>query len=166
MKNLLLSALCAVAVTTSYAQQYKTALGIRGDWSNLDIAYGDISFKHFLGESSNAIDATFGFGRRHVWLQGMYARNYPIFSSVEWYWAAGADIGYWNQNYNYREDGKSIAGIWTGFDANIGIEYTFPMFPVNVAFDVGPTLRMYPYVEVGPMVGFSIRYAFKSKAGR
>ena len=161
MKNLLLSLVCAITFTTSYAQTYTTALGIRGDWSNLDIAYADINLKHFINGTPNAFEATLGFGRRHLWFQGMYERNYALGNNVEWYWGAGGDLGYWNQNYAYREDGKENAGIWTGIDANIGIEYTFPSFPINVAFDVGPTLRMYPYVEIGPLIGFSIRYAFR-----
>ena len=163
MRKALLSLVAAMACSLSYAQHYTTALGIRGDWSNLDVAYGDINVKHFLNGTPNAIEATLGFGRRHLWLQGMYERNYAIGSSVEWYWGVGGDVGYWSKNYNYREDGKANAGVWTGIDGAIGIEYTFPMFPVNVALDAGPTVRMYPYVEVGPMVGFSIRYAFGHK---
>ena len=161
MKNLLISLVCAMSFSTGYTQQYTTAIGIRGDWSNLDIAYADLNLKHFMNGTPSAIETTLGFGRRHVWVQGMYIRNYPITGGFEWYWGAGGDIGYWSQNYAYREDGKESAGVWTGFDGNIGIEYTFPEFPVNVSLDAGPTLRMYPYVEVGPLVGFSIRDAFR-----
>ena len=59
MKNLLLSLVYATAFTPSYAQQYTTAIGVRGDWSNLDVAYSDFSLKHFINGSSNAFEATF-----------------------------------------------------------------------------------------------------------
>lgn len=161
MKKLLLSLVCMSVISLTHAQQYRTSLGVRGDWSNLDVAYSDFSLKHFINGSSNAIEATFGFGRRHVWLQGMYERNHCLGKGVEWYWGLGGDIGYWNQNYAYRTDGRDYAGVWTGIDANIGLEYTFPSFPINIALDAGPTVRMYPFVEVGPLVGFSVRYAFR-----
>ena len=163
MKKLLISLVCAAAFTTSYAQQYITALGIRGDWSNLDVAYSDINLKHFISGSSNAYEVTLGFGRRHLWIQGMYERNFLLGKGVEWYLGAGADIGYWSQNYDRSIDNRTNAGVWTGLDANIGIEYTFSSFPINVALDAGPTVRMYPYVEVGPLIGFSVRYAFRQR---
>ena len=163
MKNLLLSLVYATAFTPSYAQQYTTAIGVRGDWSNLDVAYSDFSLKHFINGSSNAFKATFGFGRRHVWFQGMYERNFSLSKGFEWYWGVGGDIGYWNQDYDYVRDDKENAGIWTGIDANMGIEYTFQSFPINIALDAGPTIRMYPYVEIGPLIGLSIRYAFRRR---
>lgn len=161
MKQLLISLVCATACTTSHAQQYTTAIGVRGDWSNLDVAYSDLSLKHFINGTRNAFEVDLGFGKRHVWLQGMYERNFALPKNFEWYWGLGGDIGYWNQDYDYSRDDKDNAGVWTGIDANIGLEYTFQSFPINVALDVGPTIRMYPFVEVGPMIGGSIRYAFR-----
>jgi hypothetical protein len=163
MRKLLITLVCATASTFSYAQQYTTALGVRGDWSNLDVAYSDINLKHFINGTSNAFEATLGFGRRHLWFQGMYERNFLIGKGVEWYWGIGGDIGYWNKNYDRSTDNRENVGVWTGIDANIGIEYTFPSFPINIALDAGPTVRMYPFVEVGPLIGFSVRYAFRRK---
>lgn len=163
MKKFLISSVCAMAFTLSYAQQYRTALGVRGDWSNLDVAYADINLKHFINGTSNAFEATLGFGRRHLWLQGMYERNFSLRKGVEWYWGLGGDIGYWSKNYDRSTDSRENTGVWTGIDAAVGIEYTFSSFPINIALDAGPTVRMYPFVEVGPLIGFSIRYAFRQK---
>ena len=161
MKKSLISLVCALAFTTSYAQQYRTSLGVRVDWSNLDVAYSDLSLKHFMGETSNAFEFTLGFGRSHVWTQIMYERNYPLGHGFEWYWGLGGDIGYWDSNS--RVDDRENQGIWSGIDSNIGIEYTFSSFPINIALDVGPTFRVYPFVEVGPLMGLSVRYAFKNR---
>lgn len=161
MKNLLISLFFSAAISTGYSQYYNTAIGVKGSWSNLDIALADLSVKHFIKGSPSAIEANLGFGRRYGWLQAMYVRNYRFFNDVEWYWGIGGDAGYWNENYSHIENGQRYAGWWSGVDANLGMEYTFSSLPINVSVDVGPTLRTIPYVKLGVMTGFAVRFAIK-----
>jgi hypothetical protein len=35
--------------------------------------------------------------------------------------------------------------------------------PINLAFDMGPTVRILPDVKLGIMAGFALRYAFRGR---
>ncbi len=160
MRTLLISSLISLASLTVNAQQYNTAIGIKGDWSNLNVGLGQLSVKHFFN-SSNAIDASIGFGRRYGWLNLMYEHNQPFIGNTDWYFGVGADFGIWNTNYDDRYESSERSGVWTGINGNIGIEYTFADMPINLAFDMGPTFRIAPDVKLGILAGFALRYAFR-----
>lgn len=160
MRTLLISILIMLTCFTSNAQQYNTAVGIKGDWSNLNVGLGVLSVKHFFN-SPNAIDASIGFGRRYGWLNVMYESNQPFIGETDWYFGVGADFGIWNTNYDGRYESTERSGTWIGINSNLGIEYTFQDFPINLAFDMGPTLRIAPDVKLGILAGFALRYAFR-----
>lgn len=160
MKKLLIFLFLSASLTTT-AQSYRTSFGFKLDWSNLDVAMGDFSMKHFFNGTPSALEVNFGIGRRRGWLQAMYHRNQPLFKGAEWYWGLGGDVGYWNNNYDYFHNGRQYEGFWTGADGTIGVEYTFNSLPINVSLDVGPTVRVIPYVAVGFMSGFAVRFALR-----
>jgi hypothetical protein len=162
MRSLLISSIFALSCLTANAQQYNSALGVRLDWSTLNVGLGELSFKHFFN-SPNAIDVNFGIGRRYIWTHVMYERNQPFIGDTEWYYGFGADFGYWNTNYDGRYNDEERDGFWTGIDGNLGIEYTFVDMPINLAFDMGPTVRILPDVKLGIMAGFALRYAFRGR---
>lgn len=160
MKTLLSSFVFCSLLFSSKAQQYSTAIGFKGSVSNLDVAGADFSMKHFFN-SPNALEVNLGFSRNYVWLQGLYAYNIEMRRGVEWYYAFGGDFGYWNRNYAHYNNRKEYEGFWLGADANMGLEYTFDSFPINVSVDIGPTLRVIPYLKLGVMSGFAVRFALK-----
>jgi hypothetical protein len=159
MKKILISILIC-SFSSVYAQQYRTAIGVKGVWSNLDIALADFSVKHFF-DTPNAIEVNLGVRRSAGWLQGMYVRNAPLKNDFDWYWGIGGDIGVWRKDYIHVNNGNRYQGFWLGLDANLGVEYTFTGVPINISFDVGPTIRTIPYIDIGVMSGFSCRFAIK-----
>lgn len=56
---------------------------------------------------------------------------------------------------------KDFEGFWLRTDPNVGLEYMFNSFPINVSLDAGPTLRVIPYIKLGVMSGFAVRFALK-----
>jgi hypothetical protein len=137
-----------------YGQQYKTAIGFKGGFPG----YGAINVKHFLHDFT-AVEARFGGGGNMIFLQGLYEQNKPLQDDFEWYWGAGADLGVWT--VNYLNNGMSYTGANGGLDGVVGIEYTFSQFPVNVAFDMGPSLRLFPYVGFTWGGGLAARFTLK-----
>lgn len=144
----------------SYGQQYNTAIGIKGGYHYFGGA--SLNLKHFLGGSS-AIEASIGGGPRHLWFQALYERNQALSQGFEWYWGIGGDLGIWSGGYSYYhpKHDKYYSGMWAGADAVLGIEYTFKEIPINIALDMGPTIRLFPYVGFGWAGGFAIRFAIK-----
>lgn len=139
-----------------FGQQYKTAVGVKGDWSNINVDMAQFSVKHFFS-SPSAVEVNFGAARRFVWLEGMYHYNSPIANGFDWYVGGGVDLGYRNKT---RDDTYEYEGFWGGTTGVLGVEYTFDVIPLNFALDVGPTMRLLPDMEVGLKMGFAARYAF------
>jgi hypothetical protein len=160
-KYLLLLALSTLG-NLAYGQQYKTAVGIKGDWSTLNIDMAQLSVKYFFQEP-NAFEINFGAGRQFIWLEGMYLYNHPLQNDFDWYAGGGLDLGYWGKHSAGRLNTQATQGFWGGATGVFGVEYTFDFIPINVALDAGPTLRMIPDFEVGMKVGFAARYAFGAK---
>ncbi|MCR9171468.1 MAG: hypothetical protein NXI10_03180 [bacterium] len=160
MKKILLILALSTLGTSSYAQQYKTAIGIKGDWSTLNVDMAQFSVKHFFQEP-NAFEINFGAGRQFIWLEGLYLYNHPLKNDFDWYAGGGVDLGYWGQHSAGRLDTQATNGFWGGATGVFGVEHTFDFIPINVALDAGPTLRMIPNFEVGLKIGFAVRYAFR-----
>ena len=156
----LLAALIFVSVIhTSTAQQYKTAVGVRGDWSSLGLDLAQFSVKHFF-RAPSAIEFNLGLRRHFFWMEGMYHYNQALKNDFDWYLGAGLDLGYWDKNKVNAFDRLSESGFWGGATGVFGIEYTFDFIPLNFSLDAGPNLRLIPQVELGLKVGFSARFAF------
>lgn len=142
------------------AQQYNTAVGVKGDWSTLNYDLAQISVKHFFN-SPYAIEANLGFGVQYLWLEGVCHRNMPLKGDVEWYAGGGADVGYWFTKNVRADNPNPHQGVWTGTTALVGLEFTTNVIPLNFALDAGPTFRFTPTPQIGLKVGFAARYAFK-----
>jgi len=159
MKKAALLLVLSMVGSSAFGQQYKTAIGIKGDWSSLNADMAQFSFKHFYS-GPNAIEVNLGAGRRYLWLEGMYLFHHPLKSDFDWYAGGGLDFGYWNTNYDGRYDNATRSGFWSGVTGVFGIEYTCGFIPLNFALDAGPTVRALPDFEVGLKIGFAARYAF------
>ncbi len=158
-RHLIVWACTCVFSLSVLSQQYNTAVGVKGDWSNLDINLAELSVKHFF-TGFDALETNIGFGRRYLWLEGMYHRNQPLKGNIDWYGGAGLDLGYWNTNYDNRYDNETHSGYWSGINAVVGLEYTTDFIPINLALDLGPTIRVIPERQIGLRVGFACRFAF------
>lgn len=159
MKKLLLVFIISIVGQSAFGQRYNTAVGVKGDWSSLDVDLAEFSVKHFFAPSS-AFEINFGAGRRFIWLEGLYLVNKPLKGDFDWYVGGGVDLGYWNTNYDNQYDRSTHSGFWGGATGVFGLEYTFKVVPLNFALDVGPTFRLVPDMAVGVKVGFATRFAF------
>jgi hypothetical protein len=155
-KIVLLLVLSLGMISTSFGQQYKTAIGIKGGFPG----YGAVSIKHFLG--AGAIEGNIGGGARHIWLQGLYEQNYGIDGGLEWYWGLGADVGFWDNDYYWHHGNHYYyGGSWGGLDGVLGLEYTFEQIPIDLALDAGPRIRLWPYVGFDFGGALAVRFAIK-----
>jgi hypothetical protein len=144
----------------AFAQQYKTAIGVRGDWSNLKNDLAQLSLKHFLNDR-NALEVNLGFGERYVWSEFNHHINQPLNKELDWYLGYGMNLGYWNTNYDNRYDAAERSGFWWGFGGLLGLEFTTKVFPLNFALDAGPAVSLLPTPKVGVKMGFAARYAIR-----
>lgn len=162
MKKVLFTLLLAFGITgLAQAQQYGTAIGLKGGFPG----YGAVSVKHNLGGSSY-IEGNLGGGYRHLWIQGLYEKNFNIEGGLDWYIGGGADFGFWSDGYRYYRGRYNDyyygrGGAWGGLDGIIGIEYTFDEIPINLALDATPNIRLFPYVGFGIYGSFAVRFAIK-----
>ena len=159
MKKSLLILLLSILSAPAFSQQYKTAIGIKGDWSNLGYDMSQFSVKHFFSEP-NAFEINFGASRNNIHLEGLYLYNSPLRNNFDWYAGGGLDVGYFGHTNTGREDTRQSNGFYSGVSGVFGVEHTFDFIPINLALDAGPTIRVIPNFEVGLKVGFAVRYGF------
>lgn len=158
-RKLFLIGLLLLSICLLRAQDYKTAIGIRGAW------FSGISVKHFLKENT-ALEG-FLHGRwRGVGLTGLFELERNTGEPyLNWYCGAGAHISSYNRYYYYRPgnsryyDGR-IFGV--GVDGILGLEYTLKDIPLNLALDAHP---FFDLIEGGwgfrYDMGLSIRFAIR-----
>lgn len=163
MKKLILLAFVIFGLSNlTNAQQYRTAIGIKGGFPG----YGSLSVKHNIGGTSY-LEGNLGGGYRHLWLQGLYEKNFNIQGGLDWYLGGGADVGFWSDGYYYygrghhHHDYYTGRGAWGGIDGIVGLEYTFEEVPINLALDVTPTIRLFPHVGFYMYGSLAIRFAIK-----
>lgn len=141
----------------SFAQSYKTALGVRVGSEN------GISVKHFLNET-NALEGQLTSRWRGWSLHGLYELNGNAFevANLNWFFGGGAHVGFYDR-YNGNPwfddfDNETVFGL----DLIIGLEYTFDEIPLNLGIDWKPEINLVGYEGFwGDEVGLSIRFAFR-----
>jgi hypothetical protein len=158
MRNLLVVMYLLANSFVAFNQQYAVAIGIKGGRHYNGGA--SLSLKHFV-KSNGAFEWNLGGGKNDLWLQGLFEMNYPLKKGVEWYWGLGADVGTWRNGFQFfsKPNQSYYSGVWTGVEGVIGWEYTFKQAPINLAMDIGPTFRMYPYFGATICGGMALRYA-------
>lgn len=154
MKNCLILLAIIASTSFSFAQNYKTAIGIKGGYPG----YGSLNAKHFLG-SKNAIEGSIGGGANTLWLQGLYELNYTLEDGLNWYFGGGANVGFYS--FKNTITNERTSNMILGINGVLGIEYTFEDFPLNVALDTGPNIRIINSFGFGWGAGIAVRYAIK-----
>ena len=154
MKNCLILLVIIASTFFSYAQNYKTAVGIKGGYPG----FGSLNGKHFLN-SKTAIEGSIGGGSNTLWLQGLYELNFSLEDGLNWYAGGGANVGF----YSYKNplNNQRTSNMILGINGIVGIEYTFEDFPLNVALDTGPNIQIINSFGFGWGAGIAIRYAIK-----
>ncbi len=153
---IILSLLCSILYAN--AQDYKTAIGIRGGFSN------GLTVKHFLS-SSNSIEGILSTRWRGFNLTGIYQWNIPLSEDgFNFYYGVGAHIGTWNGGKKYKnpwfDEDRNYTVI--GLDGMVGVEYTFTQIPFNISLDYKPGFNIIGHTGFwGDEFAFSLRYTIK-----
>jgi len=137
MKKLIVLAIAIVISVSTYAQNYKSSVGLRLGYPTAG------TYKTFVSESS-ALEGIVGFGSYSSYLSYINLRaNYLIhtdFESVDklqWYYGAGVGAFIWSYDNFYYTERSNNLGI--GISGIIGAEYTFEDIPLAVSIDWAPT---------------------------
>ena len=154
MRNSLVILVLFAVTTFSYSQNYKTAIGVKGGYPG----YGSLNGKHFLN-SKTAIEGSIGGGTNTLWLQGLYELNFSLEQGLNWYAGGGANVGFYS--FKNTITNERTSNMILGLNGILGIEYTFEDFPLNVALDTGPNLRIINSFGFGWGAGIAVRYAIK-----
>jgi len=157
MKKFVFGMMLLMAFSISLnAQNYTTGVGFRGGLSN------GLTIKHFIS-SSSAIEGIVAGRWGGILITALYEFdnefNTPGFN---WYYGAGGHVGIWNtpKHASWWVEGDVSSPI-IGVDAVLGIEYTFPEFPLSISLDWKPAFNLIGYTGVWADSGaFSIRYVF------
>jgi hypothetical protein len=164
MKKLTLLAILIVSglfLSNKASAQYQTAVGLKfGGYEN------GISGKYFMNPDA-ALEGVLGFRSHGLAITGLYEVSQTAFGVKElnFYFGPGAHIGavgagtykrYNGDDYEYHN-----SSILLGIDGTIGLEYTFPDYPIAVSLDLNPRVELAtgPFFDLAP--GLGIKYVFK-----
>jgi hypothetical protein len=140
----MVSALFAIASSSSHAQDYKTGIGLR-----LGGLSSGISVKGFVN-STAAIEGIASFAHRSFILTGLYEvhRDIPNAEGLKWFYGGGAHLGFFRYGgyyhvYKYRGDLIYVSDegdnrVVPGIDFILGLDYKFTNAPVNLGLDIKP----------------------------
>jgi hypothetical protein len=150
MKRLVITLTLVICIFVfANAQDYKTALGLRGGWG-----YG-LTIKHFLGEKS-AVEGLLSSHWSGFEITGLYEIHNPAFEvdRLKWFYGGGAHLGSYGSSY------AGGTGIMIGVDGILGLDYSFSEFPINISVDWKPSFNIVGYSHFYNGGAFSIRYIF------
>ncbi|HVN56759.1 MAG TPA: hypothetical protein VMT63_00540 [Bacteroidales bacterium] len=156
MKKILTIVAFVMIAAAAKAQDYKTSLGIRAG-----LPYG-ATIKHFL-DKTDALEGILASRWGGLVVTGLYEKeswtgHYP---GLNWYWGAGAHVGFWSNSDNPNLTKNYSGGPVLGADGVLGLEYTFDQIPLNLAADLLPTVNLIGYTGWGGLnFAISIRYVF------
>jgi hypothetical protein len=131
-----------LASTASFAQNYRTGIGLRGG-----PGYG-ITVKHFVGDKS-ALEGIISPRWQGIMFTGMYQKHAVAFDAkrLQYYGGIGGHIGFYDyQNRNSNNNpwlGSGDSHTIAGADLILGIEYTFSFIPFNIGVDWKPSLNLW-----------------------
>ena len=140
-----------------FAQEYKTAIGLRGG-----VTQG-ITLKHFTSGTS-AFDFIFGTYKRGVHLVLLYeihAHNVFDVPNLSLFYGPGGHFGHFNHS-NIRHWGdyeNDVIAI--GVDFVLGVEYTFDEIPINIGIDIKPAFNIIPAIRYWQGGALFLRYTIR-----
>lgn len=161
MKKILTFALIFVTAMTVNAQRsYNTAVGVKAGAYSLGGGAG-LNLKHFIS-NANAIEFVLGGGNNHLYIDGFYEWQFDtgLTPGLDWYAGLGAGIGFFGNNYKYDNYYKGNGRTYLNVGAIVGLDYTIPNVPINLAFDVGPRFGILNSRGFGFGGALALRYAF------
>lgn len=143
---LLTTGFFAVSNAQNMSSSYRTSLGAKGYFG--DGSIGGFNVKHFLNGNS-AVEGSLLFRNKVFLIEGLYEWHGAISGAqgLKWYVGPGAWIGSSFNNFVFAGRGT------------LGLDYKFNGAPINVAFDLNPTLTFTPDVDFSFFAGIAFRFA-------
>ncbi|MDH5382724.1 MAG: hypothetical protein OEW75_17850 [Cyclobacteriaceae bacterium] len=143
------------------AQNYKTAIGIRGG------LYNGLTIKHFTG-GNKAIEGLLASRWGGFNITGLLEFDNSIsdVDGLSWFYGFGGHIGSWGNNKSayFYDPNQPDTYRYTiiGLDGILGLEFTIPNAPFAFQLDWKPVFNLSGYNGfIGDGGAFSIRYAIK-----
>jgi len=118
----------------AHAQKYNSAVGVRGGYNFAG------TYKKFINET-NAFEVYAGLAgyRGGIYGGALYQIHKPLdfegIENLDWYYGGGAYAGLYSSYYGYSSN------FYVGINLNIGLDYKFDEFPVNVSMDWAPGIN-------------------------
>ncbi len=160
MKKLLIvlafSAFMAVAAS---GQDYGTAIGYRGGYSN------GLTFKHFF-EPDKAAEALLTSRYKGFNFTGLYEIHQPVFgiTGFYWYYGFGGHFGSWHGDPKYKNYDEDRNYRVLGIDGIIGAEYNIGAIPFSISLDYKPGFNITGGSYFWPdEFALSVRYVWGSR---
>ena len=141
----------------SAQHDYKNAIGIRVNEG------AGITLRHFLDDKTS-VEGIVYTRWGGINLTGLYQVNYPVFTEPGFkaYFGAGAHFGIWDGAHTPWWDDDHGTHAVIGIDGQLGLEYTFDPFPLNLAIDWKPAINLIGRTNFwAGDLGLSVRYAIK-----
>jgi hypothetical protein len=153
------SIFCVTIVLFSFlakSQDYKTAFGLRGGFSN------GLTIKHFLS-GTNAIEGilTTRWGGFNV--TGLFeVHNTLPTEGLCWYYGGGIHMGVWDGSKGNPWVGGGQTTSVIGIDGILGMGYTFVDIPLNLSVDWKPAYNLLGHSGIwADNFALSVRYTIK-----
>ena len=154
---ILVTLIVAISGITS-AQDYETAIGLRGG-----LASG-VTLKHFVA-SDLAVEGILTTHFRGLQITGLAEIHQPAFDvpGLAWFYGGGGHVGF----YSYYEGHPWFSESYTGsrgvigVDGILGLEYTIQELPICLSIDLKPAFNLVGYSGFVNGGGISARYTFR-----
>jgi len=155
MRKLFMVSIFSICLSTVFAQDYNTGIGLRGGY------FKGVTFKHFISDNK-ALEVLAGTHRSGMNLTLLYQIHNNAFGveRLNWYYGGGGHIGFRygaNAERGTRGEPYSVIGI----DGILGMEYNFKEIPINLSLDWKPALNLIGHSGFwGTDGALSIRFIF------
>lgn len=152
----LVASLIALYGGISKAQDYHTAVGLRGG------IFSGITVKHFIGDKK-VVEGILASRWQGLAVIGLLEFQKPTTTEhLFWYWGVGGHVGLYNKDryHNFQSPYSSGSFVNVGVDGVLGLEYQFKDFPLDLSIDIKPFLD---FIDTEPRIldtGVSARYYF------
>jgi len=157
--------ICGTAFSAKAQSDYSTAVGLRAAWG---IA---LTGKKFINDNA-AIEGIlhyrrwgyFSYNYNRVTIMGLYQHHNrldDVIPGLAWYFGGGAFVGFYGGDFDFV-DGSDDGSTYLGIAGNLGVDYKFEEFPINVSVDWIPAFAFSGFGNGfgGESGGVAIRYTF------
>jgi hypothetical protein len=160
MKKLFLTLLLSAgifSISSLYAQDYRTALGVRLS-SAAPMVNNSVSIKQFITETT-AIEGLLSFGDPLA-IGALVEFHKPLASAgLTWFYGAGGYIGFVKTLNTTTQKTSTDPNI--GAQGVVGLDYKFLNIPLNISLDWKPELNIVNDINFEPAaVAFTARFTF------